>query len=52
MAKAGNNDDDIALLSDDEKQQLMDSLEDAAADIQKKHDGTSIDELREKYRSA
>ena len=52
MAKAGNNDDDISEQSDDEKQQLMDSLEDAAADIQKKHDGTSIDKLREKYRSA
>ena len=45
-------DDDISLLSDDEKQQLMDSLEDAAANIQKKHDGTSIDKLRAKYRSA
>ena len=52
MAKAGNNDDDIALLSDDEKQQLMDSLEDAAADIQKKQDETSIEKIREKYRSA
>ena len=52
MAKAGNNDEDISLLSDDEKQQLMDSLEDAASDIQKKQDETSIKEIREKYRSA
>ena len=52
MAKAGNNDDDISLLSDDEKQQLMDSLEDAATEIQKKQDETSIDKIREKYRSA
>ena len=52
MAKTGNNDDDISLLSDDEKQQLMDSLEDAATEIQKKQDETSIDKIREKYRSA
>ena len=52
MAKAGNNDEDISLLSDDEKQQLMDSLEDAASHIQKKQDETSIKEIREKYRSA
>ena len=52
MAKAGNNDDDISLLTDDEKQQLMDSLEDAATEIQKKQDETSIDKIREKYRSA
>ena len=52
MAKAGNNDDDISLLSDDEKQQLMDSLEDAATEIQKKQDETSIDKIRDKYRSA
>ena len=52
MAKAGNNDDDISLLSDDEKQQLMDSLEDAATEIQKKSDETSIDKIRDKYRSA
>ena len=51
MAKQ-NNDDDISLLSDDEKQQLMDSLEDAATEIQKKQDETSIDKIREKYRSA
>ena len=52
MAKAGNNDEDISLLSDDEKQQLLDSLEDAATEIQKKQDETSIKEIREKYRSA
>ena len=52
MAKAGNTDDDISLLSDDEKQQLLDSLEDAASEIQKKSDETSIEKIREKYRSA
>ena len=52
MAKAGTDESDIGLLSDDEKQQLMDSLEDAASDIQKKQDETSIDKIRDKYRSA
>ena len=52
MMKSGKDESDIGLLSDDEKQQLMDSLEDAASDIQKKQDETSIDKIREKYRSA
>ena len=52
MAKAGTDESDVALLSDDEKQQLLDSLEDAATEIQKKQDETSIDKIREKYRSA
>tara|TARA_X000001388_G_scaffold52821_1_gene38559 strand:+ start:83 stop:478 length:396 start_codon:yes stop_codon:yes gene_type:complete len=52
MMKAGKDESDIGLLSDDEKQQLMDSLEDAASDIQKKQDETSIDKIRDKYRSA
>ena len=52
MAKAGTDESDIGLLSDDEKQQLMDSLEDAATEIQKKSDETSIEKIREKYRSA
>ena len=52
MAKAGTDESDIGLLSDDEKQQLLDSLEDAASEIQKKSDETSIEEIREKYRSA
>jgi len=52
MAKAGTDESDIGLLSDDEKQQLMDSLEDAATEIQKKQDETSIDKIRDKYRSA
>ena len=52
MAKAGTDESDIGLLSDDEKQQLMYSLEDAATEIQKKQDETSIDKIREKYRSA
>ena len=52
MAKAGTDESDIGLLSDDEKQQLLDSLEDAASEIQKKSDETSIEKIREKYRSA
>ena len=52
MMKTGKDESDIGLLSDDEKQQLMDSLEDAASDIQKKQDETSIDKIRDKYRSA
>ena len=52
MMKSGKDESDIGLLSDDEKQQLMDSLEDAATVIQKKQDETSIDKIRDKYRSA
>ena len=52
MMKSGKDESDIGLLSDDEKQQLMDSLEDAASDIQKKQDETSINKIRDKYRSA
>ena len=52
MMKAGKDESDVSLLSDDEKQQLMDSLEDAATEIQKKQDETSIDKIRDKYRSA
>ena len=52
MAKAGTDESDIGLLSDDEKQQLLDSLEDAASEIQKNSDETSIEKIREKYRSA
>ena len=52
MMKSGKGESDIGLLSDDEKQQLMDSLEDAATEIQKKSDETSIDKIRDKYRSA
>ena len=52
MAKAGTDESDIGLLSDDEKQQLLDSLEDDASEIQKKSDETSIEKIREKYRSA
>ena len=43
MMKSGKDESDIGLLSDDEKQQLMDSLEDAASEIQNKQDETSID---------
>jgi len=52
MMKSGKDESDIGLLSDDEKQQLMDSLEDAATEIQKKQDETSIEKIRDKYRSA
>ena len=52
MMKSGKDESYIGLLSDDEKQQLMDSLEDAATEIQKKSDETSIEKIRDKYRSA
>jgi len=52
MMKSGKDESDIGLLSDDEKQQLMDSLEDAATEIQNKQDETSIEKIRDKYRSA
>jgi hypothetical protein len=52
MMKTGKDESDIGLLSDDEKQQLMDSLEDAATEIQNKQDETSIEKIRDKYRSA
>ena len=38
-------------LSEDEKEELMNSLEDAAASLQKKSDDIDISEIKEKYNS-
>ena len=35
-------------LSDDEKEELMNSLEEAAADLQKKSDDISVDKIRKR----
>ena len=43
--------EDTSLLSDDEKQELMDSLEDAATELQKKSDDIDVDKIREKFKS-
>ena len=44
-------DSDVGLLSEDEKEELMNSLEDAAAEIQKKSDDIDISKIKEKYSS-
>ena len=49
MSKHQLDDSDIGLLSDAEKEELMNSLEDAAADLQKKSDDINVDKIREKY---
>ena len=45
------DDSDVGLLSEDEKEELMNSLEDAAAEIQKKSDDIDISKIKEKYSS-
>ncbi len=45
------DDSDVGLLSEDEKEELMNSLEDAAASLQKKSDDIDISEIKEKYNS-
>ena len=45
------DDSDVSLLSEDEKEELMNSLEDAAASLQKKSDDIDISEIKEKYNS-
>lgn len=45
------NDSDVGLLSEDEKEELMNSLEDAAAELQKKSDDIDISKIKEKYSS-
>ena len=45
------DDSDVSLLSDDEKEELMNSLEDAAASLQKKSDDIDISEIKKKYKS-
>jgi|TARA_R110001583_G_scaffold18208_4_gene72712 hypothetical protein len=45
------DDSDVGLLSEDEKEELMNSLEDAAASLQKKSDDIDISEIKKKYNS-
>ena len=42
---------DVGLLSEDEKEELMNSLEDAASELQKKSDDIDISKIKEKYNS-
>ena len=48
MSKHSIDDSDISLLSDVEKQELMDSLEEAATEIQKKSDDIDMDKIRKR----
>ena len=43
--------DDKGALSDEEKEELMNSLEDAATELQKKSDDIDISKIKEKYNS-
>jgi len=43
--------DDTSLLTDEEKQELMDSLEEAAADLQDKSDEMQMDKIRKRIES-
>ena len=43
--------EDTSLLSDDEKQELMDSLEEAAASLQDKSDEIQMDKIRKRIHS-
>ena len=42
------DDSDVSLLSDDEKEELMNSLEDAATELQKKSDDIDMDKIRKR----
>jgi len=48
MNKRVDDDSDITLLSDAEKEELMSSLEDAASDLQKKSDDIDMDKIRKR----
>ena len=50
MSKHHFDDSDISLLSDAEKQELMDTLEDTAAELQKKSDDIDISKIRDEYK--
>ena len=43
------DDSDVGLLSEEEKEELMNSLEDAATELQKKSDDIDISKIKEKY---
>ena len=45
------DDSDIGLLSDEEKEELMASLEDAAITLQKKSDEIDIGKIRDKFKN-
>ena len=45
------DDSDVSLLSDEEKEELMNTLEDTAAELQKKSDDIDISKIKEKYNS-
>mgnify|MGYP003154051867 CR=1 FL=1 len=51
MSKHQIDDSDVGLLSEDEKEELMNSLEDAATELQKKSDDIDINKIKEKYSS-
>ena len=48
ISKSQGESDESMLLSDDEKEELMNSLEEAAADLQKKSDDISVDKIRKR----
>jgi hypothetical protein len=48
MSKHQIDDSDVSLLSDAEKEELMNSLEDAAADLQIKSDSIDMDKIRKR----
>tara|TARA_R100001244_G_scaffold1381_1_gene2090 strand:- start:416 stop:808 length:393 start_codon:yes stop_codon:yes gene_type:complete len=48
MNKQADIVDDASLLTDDEKQELMDTLEEAAADLQDKSDEMQMDKIRKR----
>ena len=48
MSKHQIDDSDVSLLSDEEKEELMNSLEDAATELQKKSDDIDMDKIRKR----
>ena len=48
MSKHQIDDSDVGLLSEDEKEELMNSLEDAATELQKKSDDIDMDKIRKR----
>jgi len=51
MNKQADIVDDASLLTDDEKQELMDTLEETAADLQDKSDEIQMDKIRKRIES-
>ena len=50
MNKRADDDSDISLLSDAEKEELMNTLEDTAAELQKKSDDIDMDKIRKRIK--